>query len=214
MDAMISLQRLLGKDDRFFDLLNAAAEEARQSVLILSRSLGTPSNRPTLEDLARARRSEKRITQQISEALVETVVTHLEREDIEMLSETLYKIPKIVEKFAERFSISEGMVKGADFSKHIELLGAATTQVVAMVNELSDLGAGRLDKVKAMNARLQEIESEADELILELLRELWSGRHDTTKVIVMKDLYELLEKGIDRCRDAGKAVTHITLKNS
>jgi uncharacterized protein Yka (UPF0111/DUF47 family) len=65
-----------------------------------------------------------------------------------------------------------------------------------------------------MNAKLQEIEGEADELILEVLSDLWSGRHETTKVIVMKDLYELLEKVIDRCRDAGKAVTHIVLKNS
>jgi uncharacterized protein Yka (UPF0111/DUF47 family) len=31
---------------------------------------------------------------------------------------------------------------------------------------------------------------------------------------VLKDLYELLEKVIDRCRDVGKAVTHIMLKNS
>ena len=30
----------------------------------------------------------------------------------------------------------------------------------------------------------------------------------------MKDLYELLEKVIDRCRDTGNIVTHIVLKNS
>jgi uncharacterized protein Yka (UPF0111/DUF47 family) len=211
---MFSLQRFLGKDDRFFSLLDSAAEEARQSVLALNRSLTTPDPKPALEELARARRTEKRITQQISEALVETVVTQLEREDIEMLSETLYKIPKIVEKFAERYSISRAMVEGTSFSRHIVLLEAATNQIVEMVKELSDLGAGRLEKVKGMNARLQQIEGEADELILELIRDLWSGRHDTTKVIVMKDLYELLEKVIDRCRDAGKAVTQIVLKNS
>ena len=32
--------------------------------------------------------------------------------------------------------------------------------------------------------------------------------------MAMKDLYELLEKVIDRCRDAGIIVTHIVLKNS
>jgi uncharacterized protein Yka (UPF0111/DUF47 family) len=31
---------------------------------------------------------------------------------------------------------------------------------------------------------------------------------------VVKDLYELLEKVADRCRDVGKTVTHIVLKNS
>ncbi|PYM09779.1 MAG: pit accessory protein, partial [Verrucomicrobia bacterium] len=34
------------------------------------------------------------------------------------------------------------------------------------------------------------------------------------KVIALKDLYELLEKVIDRCRDAGNVINHIVLKNS
>jgi uncharacterized protein Yka (UPF0111/DUF47 family) len=211
---MFSLQKLLGKDDKFFGLLDAAAEEARQSVVVLNRSLAAPSTAPPMEEIVRARRAEKKLAVQISEALVETFVTTLEREDIEMLSNALYKIPKTVEKFAERLTISVAMVKDTDFSKHIKLLEAATHQVVEMVKELRDLGAGRLDKVKGMNARLQEIEGEADELILVVLQDLWSGRHDATRMIVMKDLYELLEKVIDRCRDAGKAVTHIVLKNS
>jgi uncharacterized protein Yka (UPF0111/DUF47 family) len=211
---MFSLQKLLGKDDKFFGLLEGAAEEARHSVQALNRSLATPNAVLTMDEFAQARRAEKKIAEQISEALVETFVTTLEREDIEALSEALYKIPKTVEKFAERFVISAALVDTKDFSKHIRFLEAATNQVVAMVKELRDLGEGRLDTIKAMNAKLQEIEGEADELILEVLSDLWSGRHETTKVIVMKDLYELLEKVIDRCRDAGKAVTHIVLKNS
>ena len=211
---MFSLQKLLGKDDKFFGLLEAAAEEARHSVELLNRSLATPGTAPKMDEIVQTRRAEKKIAVQISEALVETFVTALEREDIELLSNALYKIPKTVEKFAERLAISVALVKGTDFSKHIKLLEAATHQVIEMVKELRDLGAGRLDKVKAMNARLQEIESEADDLILVILQDLWSGRHDATKVIVMKDLYELLEKVIDRCRDAGKTVTHIVLKNS
>ena len=211
---MFSLRKLMGKDDRFFGLLEAAAEEARHSVRTLNQSLAGPDRALSLDELVRSRRAEKRISEEISEALINTVVTQLEREDIEMLSETLYKIPKTVEKFAERFMVSAAMVKGTDFSRHVELLEAATQQVVDMVKELSDLGAGRLDKVKQMNLRLQQIEGEGDELIIDLLRDLWSGRHEPTKVIVMKDLYELLEKVIDRCRDAGKAVTHIVLKNS
>jgi uncharacterized protein Yka (UPF0111/DUF47 family) len=32
--------------------------------------------------------------------------------------------------------------------------------------------------------------------------------------MVIRDLYELMEKAIDRCRDAGNVVMHIVLKNS
>jgi uncharacterized protein len=211
---MFSLQKLLGKDDRFFRLLESAAEEARHSVLLLNQVLAHPDMAPALDGFIQARRAEKKIAAQIGEMLVQTFVTALEREDIELLSEALYKIPKTVEKFAERFSISIQLIQGVSFARHIQLLEAATQQVVLMVKELQDMGAVRLDKVKEMNARLQEIEGEADDLIIEILQDLWSGRHETTKVIVLKDLYELLEKVVDRCRDAGKTVTQIVLKNS
>ena len=69
-------------------------------------------------------------------------------------------------------------------------------------------------KIKELNERLQVIEGEADKLMLELLRDLFSGKHDPLKVIALKDLYELLEKVIDRCRDAGNVINHIVLKNS
>jgi uncharacterized protein len=50
--------------------------------------------------------------------------------------------------------------------------------------------------------------------MLELLRDLYNGNHSAVRVIVLKDLYELLEKVVDRCRDAGVVVSHIALKHS
>src|SRR6267142_2292247 len=103
---MFSLQKLLSKDDRFFDLLEASAREARHSVQALNRILSAPNKIPSLQEFHHSKEADKRITEQINEALVSTFVTQLEREDIEMLSAVLYKIPKTVEKFAERFIIS------------------------------------------------------------------------------------------------------------
>ena len=58
------------------------------------------------------------------------------------------------------------------------------------------------------------MEGDADAAIMVLYKDLFNGKHDPIKVIVLKDLYELLEKVIDRCRDAGNVVMHIVLKNS
>ncbi len=211
---MFSLQRFFGTKDVFIDLLEQSANEARKSVQALNRVLTQPDRHPSLEEFRRTKETDKQITEQIGEALVKTFVTTLEREDIEVLSASLYKIPKTVEKFAERFLISAPLVRGTDFTKQVALLDGATNQVVAMVQLLRDLGAGRLDQAKEMNIALQTIEGDADKLILDVLRDLYSGRHDATKVMAMKDLYELIEKVIDQCRDAGNVVTHIVLKNS
>ena len=88
----------------------------------------------------------------------------------------------------------------------------ATDTVLAMVRQLRRIQ--ELEKIKELNERLQYIEGEADKLMLDLLSDLYSGRHDSLKVIVLKDLYELLERIIDRCRDAGNVINHIVLKSS
>jgi len=211
---MFSLQKFFGKDDKFFGLLEASAEEARHSVQVLNRLLSTPDKPISLQVFHAAKEADKKITEQISAALVKTFVTQLEREDIEVLSAALYRIPKTCEKFAERFIICGSLVKDVDFSRHITLLDQATQQVVAMVKLLRDLGAGMLDQAKEMNRHLQQIEGDADQHALDLLGDLYSGRHEPIKVLALRDLYDLLEKIIDRCRDAGNVVTNIVLKNS
>jgi uncharacterized protein Yka (UPF0111/DUF47 family) len=209
---MFSLQKLLSKDDKFFDLLEASAGEARNSVTALNRLLSAPGNIPSLKDFHKSKEADKQITEQINVALVDSFVTALDREEIEMLSAVLYKIPKTVEKFAERFIISAALARETDFSRHIKMLEIATNEVVAMVKHLRD--GAEVEQVKVKNAVLQKVEGDADKLILEILKDLYSGRHEPTKVLAMKDLYELLEKVIDRCRDAGNVMTHIVLKRS
>ncbi len=65
-----------------------------------------------------------------------------------------------------------------------------------------------------MNARLQSIEGEADKLELDCLRDLYHGDYDARHMIFLRDLFELLEKVIDRCRDAGNIILQVVLKYS
>ena len=211
---MFSLQKLFGKDDRFFDLLEASSQEARRSVEMLNELLASPSKPASLKEFHAAKNADKKITEQISQALLKTFVTQLEREDIEVLSAALYRIPKTVEKFAERFIICAPLVHDVNFLRHTALLDQATQQVVSMVQLLRSLGEGRLDQAKQMNGKLQQIEGDADDYALELLGQLYSGKYEAIKVLALRDLYDLLEKVIDRCRDAGNVITHIVLKNS
>ncbi|HXJ73035.1 MAG TPA: DUF47 family protein, partial [Candidatus Dormibacteraeota bacterium] len=71
-----------------------------------------------------------------------------------------------------------------------------------------------LEKIKELNDKLQYLEGEADKHMNSLYKDLFSGKHEPIQVILLKDLYELLEKIIDRCRDAGNVLSHIILKNS
>jgi len=209
---MFSLQMLFGKADRFYQLLEDAASEAHSSVRLVMEMLKASAPGKNLNDLALSRRKEKKIGEQITAELVKTFVTGLEREDIEALALALRKIPKTLEKLAERINIGRRHLQGVDFTRQIEILEQSTDVVLAMVKQLRDMK--HLEKIHELNIKLQYLENEADRLMSNLLEELYSGRYDATKAMVIRDLYELMEKAIDRCRDAGNVVMHIVLKNS
>ena len=69
-------------------------------------------------------------------------------------------------------------------------------------------------RAREKNNRLQNIEGDADKLELDVLRDLYHGEYDAKHVIFLRDIYELLEKVIDRCRDAGNIILQVVLKYS
>lgn len=210
---MFSLQKLLGRNDQFFDLLEESATEARESVSLVKGTLASPTRGVgSLDEFALLRKKDKRITEELRSLVTRTFVTPLEREDIDALSTALYKIPKTLEKFCERLLLAPERLQGSDFSRQLQLLDQATQTVMEMTQQLRNNPG--LDPVKEKNDRLQYLEGEADKLMVELLRGLYSGKIDAITVIVLKDLYDLLEKVIDRCRDAGNVIFYIVLKNS
>jgi uncharacterized protein Yka (UPF0111/DUF47 family) len=209
------LKKILGKEDKFFTLLEAGAEEAKTAVHLLSQylqRLSTGAPPASLDEFVQTRRKEKRIRHQMTEELSKTFVTPLEREDIEALSFALYRIPKAVEKIVERLSIYPGRVPHAAFLRQAELLTLAADAVVFMVKELR--GGTHIEKIREANDRLQYAEGEADKVMLTLLKDLYNGPYEAKELVILQVLYEMVEQAVDRCRNAGNIVVQIVLKHS
>jgi hypothetical protein len=212
---MFSLRKLLGNDDKFYDLLEASAQQADTSVhhlVDLLSKLEHQESPQSIEEFVASRRKDKQITQELTEQLCKTFITPLEREDIQALAAALYKIPKTVEKIGERVLIWPGNMRGSNFQNHLQLLDQAAETVLSMVKDLRK--GTDAPTARERNARLQSIEGDADKLELELLKDLYVGDYDAKEIIFLRDLYSLLEKVIDRCRDAGNIILQVVLKYS
>jgi hypothetical protein len=209
---MIALEKLLGKEDRFFQLLEASAEQARKSVQGLRQFLQNRSAPGGLQALASSRREEKALNTQISELLCTSVVSAMEVEDIAELANCIYKIPKTVEKIAERIQLAPQHLEGTDLTGQVVMLEKATDTLLSLVRELhKGMSPAR---ARALNDQLQAVEGEGDRVVNERLRELYNSHDHSGRVVFLKDLFELIEKVTDRCRDAGNVILQIVLKNS
>ena len=208
---MFSLQTIFGKGDLFYGLLNTAAEAAVQSAKALEHLLEDPSTEAALTEFRIAREREKQVSAQISQALVDIFVTPLEREDIEALGNALYRIPKSIEKFADRYVLAGEHLDKIDFGPRAAMLHEAAGLVAEMVRLLPKM---KIEPMKRLYDRLRNVEGEADRLMLETYRDIYSGMYQGLQVLLIKDFFELLEKAIDRCRSAGEVCYEIVLKNS
>ena len=209
---MFSLQTIFGKGDKFYGLLEQSAATVCESAKALHDLLSKPDRGSVMAAFTSTRAREKMLAGQISEGLINTFVTALDREDIEALNSALYKIPKSIEKFAERYEIVSSRLTGVDFAQRALVLERSTQVVEEMIGELRR--GLRIDAVKKLQDRLQALESEGDRMLLAPYRTLYVEGGDAMRAMLAKDLFELIEKAIDKCRDVGNIVYSIVLKNS
>jgi uncharacterized protein Yka (UPF0111/DUF47 family) len=209
---MFSLQKALGRDDRFFDLLEAGATEAQASAQALTQFFQATGSARSLDAIAQSRRKEKEINAEIVESLATQVMTMFEREDVEALAKALYKIPKTVEKIGERMLLAPDLLQGVDLSKPVAMLEKATNILLQMIRDLRQ--AGSIDTVRQLNAELQRIEGAVDQIMTQLSGGLYRAQGDVGRALFLKDLFDLLERATDRCRDAGNVIIQIVLKST
>jgi uncharacterized protein Yka (UPF0111/DUF47 family) len=211
---MFSLKKLFSNDRKFYDLLESSSQEAQNSVHILVQLIQateTGSSEKQIMDLALSRLKDKQITEEISELLCKSFVTPMEREDIDILCHTLYRIPKNVFKIAQRLSIYPIEFRRNDIiKKQVGLLEQAINTLHQMVQLLRT--KPDLKQISELNTRLKFFEGESDKNTFELYKIFYQEEHDLKNALAIQELGDLLERITDYCRDAGNVVFQTVMK--
>ncbi len=213
---MLKLPSLKPRDNKFCVLLEGLSSQARACAVHLKTFVESTEAAEQAEAAAAitaARRQSKELTARITAELCRTFITPFDREDIQDIAADLYKIPKTIEKIKDRLS-AHGIssVKG-DFSHQIDVIIQEAEAMEEMVAEL--IKPGHDDKrIFAKARQLQELENKGDAILSELLVELFQSNTDARDLILRKDIYDMLEKIVDRYRDAAGVALQIVLKHS
>ena len=90
---MSSLQTTFGSGAQFYSLLDDAATAAHDSAKALHAMMREGDRQPALDAFKLARLRERTAAEKISQALVDSYITPIEREDIEALGSALQRSP-------------------------------------------------------------------------------------------------------------------------
>jgi uncharacterized protein Yka (UPF0111/DUF47 family) len=208
---------LLPKDDNFSQLLTELAEEALISARQLKEFMDCPdraSKDKASAAVTAARTRAKLLAQKTTEALCRCFITPFDREDIQDLTDIMYKIPKTIEKVRERVILHDISCGEGDFARQVDLILQEAEVTRDMVRALVSGGSGKSREVTQRVNTLRDLEQQGDSMRNELMAELFRSDRDIRDLLLRRDIYDMLEKVVDRFRDAAGVVLQIVLKYS
>lgn len=211
-----AVAKLLPREDKFYRLMGGLAEEARLCAIHLDTFVKSGDKNQRASELTAINESRvrsKTLSSDITRELCSTFITPYDREDIQDFSHSLYKIIKTIKKIGDRLDM-HGLVNGksARFARQTGLIVQEAQAMEDMVYEL--VKGHHNDRIVAKVNVLHDLENEGDMVLNELLADLFRDETDIKQLILLKDLYDMLEKVIDRYRNAGAVALQIVLKHS
>lgn len=203
------------KDEKFYDLMNTMAEEAHEATCAFSALIetgGAGNREHNVHKLYDIRARSKQTSQKLTEELCKSFITPFDREDIQDIANLLYKIPKIMEKAGDRINMHGMSTEGGDFKHQADLIIREAEATKLLINALTS--AKNLDKVVENVKLLKELEHQGDKIRNELIVALFKSERDIRDILLRRDIYDMLEKAVDRFRDIAGVALQIVLKHS
>jgi len=208
-------QALLPKEGRFFDLFERHADTLRAGARALQSLLeGGPATPEHGAAVARHENAADEITREVMLAVRRTFITPFDRADIvDLISsmddaiDQMHKTAKVTALFDQRHfqpdmqRLGEVIVKTADL----------TAEAVPLLRALR-ANAGRLN---AITEAVKQLEEQSDQLYDAGIAALYKdvGKHDPMAYIIGADIYDHLEKVVDRFEDVANRISSVLIEH-
>ncbi len=208
-------QALLPKEDRFFGLFEAHAETLKAGAVSLRNLLNGGEAVPLYcAEVAAHENAADDITRDVLLAVRRTFITPFDRSDIRDLISSMddaidqmHKTAKAIQLFEQR-QFQPDMVKLGDvIVKTSELIGEA----VPLLRSLR----GNAARLNAIAEEVTQLEDQSDALYDAGIQALYKGpaRKDPMAYIVGAEIYDHLEKVVDRFEDVSNQISSVLIEH-
>jgi uncharacterized protein len=203
----------LTRDDFFWSAFERHAQYTVDATAVLVEMLTHLDRRESLA--AQIKELEHRgdeVTRETVQALHQTWITPLDREEIYGLISKLDDVLDFVEAAGERISlyeIKEARPEAIELAKSLAASVAEIRKAVSMLTNIKD-SKPILDLCVSINKH----EHEADVIFRRALARLFNGNNDPLEVMKWRDILDALETATDRAEDVANIIEGIVLEHA
>ena len=194
-------------------MLASQAENAMEGAKELKNLIENYSDIERSERKARAYAIKKielkgdEISKKIFERLNKNFRAPIDRSQIQQIAILLDDIIDLINATASRFVILSIERIDENITKLVNLTNSIVHEVNASIADLK-----KMKNIKEHCKKLCELEREADEIYQSALSDLFHYYKNSIDIIKYKEIYELLESAIDKCKDIANVIEGIAVK--
>ena len=205
--------RLFPKEENFFVYFEELAdkiEEGGQFFLEMTQNRDYSAAR--VARLKELEHEADMITHNTYEKMHKTFLTPIDREDIYALVNKMDSIMDVIEATAIRIHMYKVKKADDEIIKQAQILQEAIKKIKVIVHGLRDMKNSKmiLDGCVEINT----LENAGDIVLRNIIRDLFLKEQDPIELIKWKEIFERLEKAVDRCEDVAGTIESIMIDNS
>jgi len=207
-------QALLPKEEKFFDLFEAHAkllcDASRELRLLLAGGDSVPAR---AAEIARLEDHADAVAREVLQAVRRTFITPFDRSDISDLIgsmddaiDQMHKTAKAIMLFEQRTFTADMVTLGDVVVQTADLTAEALPLLRALRSNAAPIGI--------FHDQIMKLEEKSDRLYDEGIASLYrSGRADPMAFIVGSEIYDHLEKVVDRFEDVANRISGVLIEN-
>jgi predicted phosphate transport protein (TIGR00153 family) len=203
--------RLLPREEKFFDLFNRVAQQLNTCAQLQQKLFDDFDNR--VEYANQIKQIEHvcdELTHDIVKRLNQTFITPIDREDIHALATGLDDVVDAIEYTARRVVLYHLEEPTQHARKMSDVLVRLALKLEDAVNALGNDSQRVLQDCAAIHT----LEEEGDTYHHDAVDKLFTEERDPITILKTKEIYEKMERTIDKCEDVSNVLEAIVLKNA
>lgn len=201
---------IIPRDQGFFDLFNQLADKMKTAAGLLRALFAEPERmREHVSAIKQVEHEADALAHEVSRRIDRSFITPLDREDIHNLTQALDNVVDMIDGAARRsemFGITESPAAATRLAQVLQHSVDALERAVVEVKNRRTV----MEHTRAV----KHFEEEGDALYHMAVGELFQGKPDPIEVIKWKEIYDTLERALDRCQTAAIVLESISLKHS
>lgn len=197
--------------DAFETQASIAVKEARLLNQIVSDFDSVDDVEACLERAHVLEREADEVCHSISDVLISDFVTPIDREDIMSIAQSLDEVIDRTEEIIQRFYTYDIHFMHEDARAFVKLIVRSCEALSEAMEDFRN--CKKSDKFKALVYRVNELEDEADELYIKIIRDLYTKeREHPMRVMVWTRLFDIMEDCVDQCELVATKMNAVMVK--